>query len=151
MYNYRGLDEGLIVLLVIIWLVLVIGGLVTQILYLLTLQNTLNEVSPENRKMPPGQVWLMFIPLFNIGWQFVIVTNIADSLKAEFQKRNIAVEEERPGYSIGLTTCILICCCIIPFLGLLAALGAIVCWIIYWVKISGYKRMLKESNPVTMQ
>jgi len=40
--------------------------LVPGIFFLLTLQNTLKVISPENRKMQPSNVWLMFIPLFNI-------------------------------------------------------------------------------------
>ena len=123
-------------------------GLIPIIFYLLTLQNTLKEVSPENQKMPPGQVWLILIPLFGLGWQFVVVNRIADSLKAEFAKRNISVDEDRPGYSIGLTYCILYCCGIIPFLGILASIGGLVCWIIYWVKIAGYKTKLQQSNSM---
>jgi hypothetical protein len=117
-----------------------------MIFYLLTLQNTLYEVRNENRKMQPGQVWLSLIPLFGIIWQFIIVNNVADSLKLEFQERNINVDENRPGYGIGLAFCILSCCSIIPFLGILAALAALICWIIYWVKISNYKTTLKYSK-----
>jgi hypothetical protein len=122
-------------------------GITIAILYLLTLQNALKACSPENQKMPPGQVWLTLIPLFGIVWIFIVVNRIADSLKAEFAKRNIQVDEDRPGYAIGITYCILNCCGIIPFLGILAALGGLVCWIIYWVKIAGYKNMLLQTNP----
>ena len=115
------------------------------IFYLITLQNTLKEVSPENRKMNPGQVWLLLIPLFNIVWQFVIVNRIADSLKNEFIKRNILIDEDRPGYSIGLAYCILGCCSCIPVLSILTSIAGLVCWIIYWVKISDYKRKLQRT------
>lgn len=131
----------MIVILFILLLCLVPG-----ILYLLTLNNTLNAISPENRKMIPGQVWLMLIPLFGIVWQFIVVNRIADSLKAEFIKRNIILQENRPGASIGITYCVLNCCSIIPFLGILAGLGGLVCWIIYWVKVSNYKNLLL-ANP----
>ena len=30
----------------------------------------------------PGMVWLMFIPLFNVVWHFIIVLNMAKSLGA---------------------------------------------------------------------
>ena len=121
-------------------------GLIPMIFYLLTLQNTLNAVSPGNRKMNPGQVWLMLIPFLGAVWQFLVVGWVADSLAAEFHSRNKPVPESRPGYSIGLTYCILFVCGIIPFLGGLASLAGLVCWIIYWVKIAGYKRELETST-----
>ena len=121
-------------------------GIGVQVLYLLTLQNTLKQVSPENRKMPPANVWLNLIPLFNFGWQFVIVNRVADSLKAEFDKRGIVSEEPRPGYGVGLAYCICSCCGIIPVLGVFASIGGMVCWIIYWVKISGFKTKLQQTK-----
>ncbi len=131
---------------VLIALISVAIGLIPLIFYLITLQNTLKEVSPENQKMPPSNVWLILIPLFGLVWGFIVVNRIADSLKAEFLKRNIQLEEDRPGYSIGLTYCILLCCSIIPILGGLAAIGGLVCWIIYWVKIAGYKTKLEQTK-----
>jgi hypothetical protein len=101
-------------------------SLIPTIFYLLTLQNTLHEVSIENRKMQPGMVWLALIPLFGIIWQFIIVNNIADSLRAEFSQRNINVGEDRPGIGIGLAYCILSCCVIIPFLGILTSIPSLV-------------------------
>lgn len=112
------------------------------VFYLITLQNVLKKVSPENRKMPPANVWLLFIPLFNLGWHFVVVARVSDSLKAEFAKRGISVGVERPAYGVGLAYCILKCCSYIPFLGIAAALAWLVCWIIFWVKVSGYSARL---------
>jgi len=134
----------------IILIVLVFGvtSILPVIFYLLTLQNTLHEVQHENRKMQPGQVWLTLIPLFGIVWQFIVVNSIADSLKKEFQLRNINVEEERPGIGVGLAFCILACCSIIPVLGVLTSVAAFICWIIYWVKISNYKAELQHSKPL---
>lgn len=120
--------------------------LLPVIFYLITLQNTLNEVSEKNRRMKPGEVWLMLIPLFGLVWQFIMVDRIADSLRAEFNERNISGYEERPGYSIGLAYCVLYCCSIIPFLGVFASLGGLVCWIIYWVKINDFKRVLEQTK-----
>ncbi|MCX6294778.1 MAG: hypothetical protein NTX97_01720 [Bacteroidetes bacterium] len=139
-------DGAIIGIFAIAIIVGVMIGLIPIIFYLLTLQKTLNEVSPENRQMPPGQVWLILIPLFGMVWAFIVVNRIADSLKAEFAKRNVPVDEDRPGYSIGLTYCILYCCSIIPILGGLAAIGGLVCWIIYWVKIAGYKTKLEQTK-----
>jgi len=121
-------------------------GLTVMIFYLLTLSKTLNEVDSANRKIEPGQVWLVLIPLFGLVWQFIMVNRIADSLKAEFAARGIQSTEERPGAQLGVTYCTLMVCGIIPIIGGLASLGGIVCWIIYWVKINGFKDKLIQSK-----
>ena len=113
--------------------------LVPFIFYLLTLQKALNRCSPECRAMNPAMVWLMFVPLFHIVWQFFVVLNVAKSLGAEFRKRGIA-EDPNPGQTIGMIMCIgnLIC----------GPVG-LVCWIIYWVKIAGYSGRL-AATPAPM-
>ena len=118
--------------------------LIPAIFYLLTLQKALDRCSPENRAMAPGLVWLMLIPLFNIIWGFFVVINIAKSLGAEFQKRGMT-EEPEPGKTLGLIMCILACCGWIPFLGIVASLGGLVCWIMYWIKIHGFSSKLATA------
>jgi hypothetical protein len=117
--------------------------LLPAIFYLLTLQKALNRCSPENRAMAPGMVWLMLVPLLNLVWHFFVVINVAKSLGAEFQKRGMT-EEPRPGQTIGMVMCILACCGIIPLLGVLCSLGALVCWIIYWIKIAGFSAKIAQ-------
>jgi hypothetical protein len=143
--GYLGFTEIMLIVLIVFGICLL-----PTIFYLLTLQSTLSLVKPENRKMDPGLVWLILIPLFGIVWQFIVVNNMADSLKAEFQQRNINVGEDRPGSGIGMAYCILEVCGIIPFLGILTALAGFVCWIIYWVKISDFKSKLQYSQAQTV-
>lgn len=112
----------------------------------MTLQSTIKEINSDNRKIQPNEIWPILIPLLGFIWHFIIINIMADSLKAEFTQRNIANDEERPGYSIGLAYCILFCCSIIPAIGGLAFLGGFVCWIIYWVKINGYKLKLQQNR-----
>ncbi len=116
--------------------------LIPAVFYLLTLQKALERCSAELRTMPPGQVWLLLIPFFNVIWQFMVVNSIATSLRNEFSKRNIPLSEAEPGKSVGLALCISTVASIIPLLNLIAGPVSLVCWIIYWVKISGYSSML---------
>ena len=46
-------------------------------------------------------------------------------------------EEPQPGKNLGLIMCILVCCGFVPLLGLFTGIAALVCWILYWVKIAG--------------
>jgi hypothetical protein len=66
---------------------------------------------------------------------------MAKSLGAEFKKRGITAEE-RPGQGLGLAVCILQVSSLIPYLNCLTGPAALICWIIYWVKISGYSKSL---------
>ena len=117
--------------------------LLPAIFYLLTLQNTLKVIFPESRFMSPGQVWLMFIPFFNIVWQFIMVNRLAKSIGAECARLNILGKGDRPTGDIGLAMCICNCLIWIPFLGSLASL---VTFIIHWVKVAEYKKLIL-ANP----
>ena len=118
-------------------------ALVVFILYLITLMNTLNAISPQHRRLTPGLVFLLLIPLFNLVWNFIVVTKIRDSLQAEFAARNL--QGTGFGFGIGIAMCILYIVCIIPLINLLAAPAALVCWIIYWVQIAGFKSQLSKT------
>ncbi len=136
MFRSIGLPELLV-------LCVIVGPLiVSAIFYLLTLQRALERCSQELRAMPPGQVWLLLIPLFNVIWQFMVVNAIAASLRNEFGKRMIPLAEAEPGKNVGLVLCISSIAGIVPLLNILAGPVTLVCWIVYWVKIAGYARML---------
>jgi hypothetical protein len=41
--------------------------------------------------------------------------------------------------------CILVACGIIPILNLLTGIPALICWIIFWVKMAGYRKTLAAA------
>lgn len=122
-------------------------GLAITIFYLLTLQKCLNRVSPVNRAMNPPMVWLNLIPLFNLVWMFITVLKIAESLVKEAQARGINLGDG--GKTLGLAYAILGVCGIIPIVGIASSLAAVVCWIMYWVKIAGYSSQLAAPLAAT--
>ena len=128
--------------------------IVPVVLFLVTQQNTLKSIHPQNRSMQPGEVWLQLIPLFGLIWQFVVVSRLATSLRNEMASRTttfsfetepapVAADLPKPTYAIGMAYCILICCSLLPMINLLASVPAMVCWIIYWVKLNEYKNQLQ--------
>lgn len=143
MFRAIGLPELLILVLAFCGLLLV-----PAIFYLLTLQRALERCSPESRTMPPGQVWLLLVPFFNLIWQFMVVNAIASSLRNEFVRRAIPLAEAEPGKSVGLVLCISSAAGVIPLLNFLAGPVSLVCWIVYWIKIHGYSNML--APPMAM-
>jgi hypothetical protein len=135
-----GSIEGLAIGLVI--------GLVVRAFFLYACQQCLREISPENRSMPPGQVWLGMIPLFNIIWNFIMVNAIANSLSAEHLKRNIPSDSPRPTYNTGMGYSVATLIASIPFsiLPLLAGIPTLVLFIMYWVQVYNQTQTLKQ-NP----
>lgn len=117
--------------------------LVPFVLFLLTLQKTMNAISTENRRMPPANVWLMCIPIFNIVWQFIMVDKIAQSIGDECIKLNIPTKENKPTYNYGLAWNI---CGLLTFIPLVGALAALVTWILYWVKVNEYKKLILANR-----
>lgn len=106
-------------------------------------------------------------PFFGLIWQFIVVTRIANSIQGEIASRQddsilglrdaSAVEElsKRPTFGIGIAYCTLITTAISlyfitsvdiqswfsivrPFF----SLAGMICWIIYWVRLSRDKRKL---------
>jgi len=114
--------------------------------FLLNLQRLFKQISEENHKIQPALLWIAMVPLIGLLWQVVIVVKTAESLRLEFNKRNIQVDEEKPGFWIGLSYCMLFCCLIIPGLGLILGGIGLYYWVNYWVKMSDYKKMLQTEN-----
>lgn len=112
------------------------------IFYLIALQKALSRCSTKNRAMSPALVWLLLIPIFNLFWHFFIVVKVAKSLQNEFRSRSIAFKSP-PGQNIGLAMCILSVLSFIPYVGFLCSIAALVCWIIYWIKIAGFSSQIR--------
>lgn len=120
--------------------------LIAAIFYLIALQNTFKVISPHNRLMRPGQVWLELIPIFGSIWTFFVVSRLSDSIAAECRQRGIPVDG-RPTYTTGLAFAILSVCGFIPVVGFLASIAGLVCWIMHWIQVVEWKRKI-ESAPL---
>ncbi|MGA2080220.1 MAG: hypothetical protein ABSH53_06360 [Holophaga sp.] len=114
------------------------------VFYLLSMQKALTLAGRENRRMEPGMVWLMFIPLFGMVWQFFIVRRVSEAVMnwAQGHGRNVA----DGGWTIGLTACILCCCGIIPVIGIFAAVAGLVCAIIWWAKVASFNALMSPKT-----
>jgi hypothetical protein len=144
--------------LIIFMLLTLSGAIAVGVFFLLNLQGALSQCAPETRRMPPGQVWLILIPLFGIVWMFVVVNRIADSLATEFKRRQLPLDTARPGYAVGLVMSIAGCGGIIRnigkyaqiselyWFGIAIAFVMIVLMIVYWVQIADYKKQLIRSG-----
>jgi hypothetical protein len=85
-------------------------------------------------------VWLMLIPLFNLVWHFFVVKNVSESIKSWAAENGKTVDDA--AYTIGLIACIANCCGLIPIINLLAGPAGLVCFIIWWVKVAGFNKLM---------
>jgi hypothetical protein len=129
-----------------LWLIYILGLIGTMVFWLVVMHKAMDQISHDFRKMEPGAVWLGFIPFFGFIWQFLVMNAVAEGLARELQSRNMFPREPKPGYSVGVSGCILICCSVIPFAGVLFGLIGIVLLIVHAVRISEYNRALAQSG-----
>ena len=144
---------------------LVPAFIIPAILFILSEQKILRVISPENREMSPGSVWLQLIPVFGLVWQFFVVIRIAHSVSKELatkmgesildhSQEQIKVTDESPTYTIGITYCILTTLGFIinyssrhstsnlRLFGSFFVLTGMVYWITYWVRLVKTKNKL---------
>jgi hypothetical protein len=151
-------------------ILLLLAFLIPAVLFLVSQQNILKAIKPENRRMHPGLVWLQLIPLWGQIWQFFVVTRIANAFRNELASKEedsilgfsdtvaVEVQGKRPTFAIGIAYCILYTTGILmnltiftnasniamaTLIFLVSMLGGMICWIIYWVQLTSYKRKLK--------
>lgn len=122
-------------------------GIGIVVLYILTLRRALTQCAPQNRAASPDSAWLLLIPIFHIIWAFILYPQISESLEREFRQRGIPIEPQ-PARSLGLALAILQACCLIPIVNIFAGIANLVCFILYWIKISGYANQLAASPAV---
>jgi hypothetical protein len=110
--------------------------LLPAVFYILTVRRALHQCAAESRAMAPDSVWFLLIPVFGLFWHFYVVTSLSKSLSREFQRRGIA-GPPAPGLTLGLAVCILgvITLLPLPVFRILAAIAALVCWVLYWIQV----------------
>ncbi len=120
--------------------------IVPAVFFIVTLQNTLKAISPENRKMSFANVWLLCIPVFNFYWQFIVVNKIAQSIAIECKRLGIPVKETKPTYRLGLSWSICYLLFLIPVIKVWAGIVLTITWVIYWIKVNQYRKLIIKNQ-----
>lgn len=118
---------------------LVISAIIAFLVY-----NAQKAVPPQHRKIDPNMIWLMLIPLFNLVWNFFVFQRVPESYQSYFASigRPEVGEKEK---KLGLWLAICAACSIIPCVGVLAGLAALVLLIMFLINIYGYKAQIPPS------
>jgi len=138
---------GLIGIVIIVGLLLV---LIPFIFYLISLQRCFNAVRPEFRpSLPVGLIWLSLVPALGFVVLLTAIIMLSTSLQKEDEARGSKSFGDG-GLSIGLAAVILGFLSWIPFLGILLAIASLVCWIMHWIKIAGFRKILDGQAPAVV-
>jgi hypothetical protein len=133
-----------------VMLIALLIGIAILVAYLLTLQNVLKEIGPANRAVQPNNVWLMLIPLFSTIYAFILYQQISESLKREYEERDIIGGGDY-GKGLGMASAVI---GVVTLLNNIVDLGAIgglvglaglVILIVFWVKMSEFKKRLQKT------
>ena len=114
-----------------------------QVLILYLLYDAQRAIPPQHRRIEPGHVWLLLIPLFNLVWNFFVFLRIPESYQSYFYSRG-RYDVGDGGKSLGLWLSICIACSAIPCIGIIPAFIGLILLIVFLVKISGLKGQVPQ-------
>ena len=134
-------EPGLLEFAIVAFAILFAIGIQVLILYLL--YDAQRAIPPEHRRIEPGQVWLLLIPLFNLVWNFFVFLRIPESYQSYFYSRG-RYDVGDGGKSLGMWFSICTACSVIPCLGIIPAFIGLVLLIVFLVKITGLKGQVAQ-------
>ena len=115
--------------------VLAIATFIAHIVLFIRMSGVLSEVSQHNRKMEPGLVWLNLVPMLSTVWIILSVLWISDSLKAEYDEREMLGDSDF-GKTMGIVFYVTTLVCF--------PIGLLVLFM-YRTKLGGYLEELQQS------
>ena len=108
-------------------------GLAINIVICTLLYMCFNRIPPEHRKMQPGFVWLLLIPVFGLIWNFFIYLRLPESFQSYFSAQG-RTDVGDCGRGVGLWYAICAAAAFVPCVNYVAAPAALVLVIIFLVK-----------------
>ncbi|HEU4716672.1 MAG TPA: hypothetical protein VFU15_02520 [Bacteroidia bacterium] len=156
MFGIIGGPGWLFVLLVLIDIGFVFA---MTILWLRSMNNTMDACPVYSRTAEPALVWLTLIPLFGFVWQFIAVFNVSNSLAKEYARRKWSSEENRPALETGIIACIAVVVVtfvrlffpIHPGIGFIGSMVVAFCMYRHMDRMQAYRERLEKERDPTLQ
>lgn len=131
--------------------IVVVVAFLAYVAFLAAASRVLTRVSPENRRMEPGQVWVNVLPVVNVVWMAVMVERVGESIRNEFVARGRDTRWEGYGKSAGITSTTLgvfglAVVAWVPPIGLFLWVFALVYGVVYWAQLGRYARRLRTET-----
>ena len=126
---------------------LAVVGFILWIGLLAALARVLGRVSPEHRRMEPGEVWVNLIPVVNLVWPVVTIERVGESIRAELTARGAAKKKDGYGKTSGIIALVLlwVVFAVHPMAGIVTVPFALIYGVAYWVQLNGYAKRLRDE------
>ncbi len=129
------------------------------VFWLRSMHRTLQACHPVLRGGEPGLVWLTFIPVFGLVWQFIATTRVSEALAREYHRRGWSSEEGRPGFELGTIACVMVTVVFIvrgiwaihPGIGFIGTLVVGACMYRHLDRLNAYRERLEKEPDPSMQ
>ncbi|MDH7503268.1 MAG: hypothetical protein QHJ82_11245 [Verrucomicrobiota bacterium] len=105
------------------------------------LMSCFKRIPAAHRKMEPALVWLLLIPGFMIVWNFFVFPKLSESYLSYFTAQGRS-DVGDCGRGLGLAYAVCCVCSMIPYIGILGGLAALVLLILYLVRAFELKRQM---------
>lgn len=148
-FNTLKNETGPIVALFIILILGVLASLFAIVKYFLTLQRTMNAISPALRPMPGGLIWLALLPFLGMVWYMIYVIMLSSALKKELAQRTLSGDAAL-GITVGTACLLALCITPIPVFNWLFIIPTIGLGIVHWQRMTACHRLLTGA-PVSRQ
>jgi len=132
---------------------LLVVGFILWVGLLAAISRVLGRVSPEHRKMEPGEVWVNLIPVVNLVWPIVTIERVGESIRAELSARNRVKKKDAFGKTSGIIALVLVgVVLLLPPAGIVTLPFAFLYGIVYWAQLNGYAKRMTEAprEPVVV-
>jgi len=99
-----GTGGGIFLFVMLVAGCLFLFGLAVEAVICWFLSKWVARIPPAHRKLTPGSVWLLMIPLFSALWVFFVYPRISDSFESYFRSKG---ERAETGRGMALAYCVL--------------------------------------------
>ncbi|MEO5644755.1 MAG: hypothetical protein ABIQ40_05425 [Bacteroidia bacterium] len=128
------------------------------VLWFRSMYRAMSACHPVSRSADPDTIWLNFIPVFGLVWQFICVSRVSDTLAREYHRRGWYSDENRPALESGIVTGVVICIAVVvqslftihPGIGFFITLAMCMCMYRHTDRLNSFReRLEKELDPTT--
>lgn len=100
-----------------------------------------SQLPQQFQTLAPGLIWLLLVPLVNVVMVFLVALQVPDAFKRYFNSvGNYSVGD--CGKMVGLIWAIAVLCSFVPFLNYIAWIPALVCMVMFMVKLWDMARQI---------
>ncbi|MEY3026249.1 MAG: hypothetical protein RL136_360 [Planctomycetota bacterium] len=120
-------------------------GWIISVICTFFLWNSYRSVPQEHRKLAPGLVWLCLVPCVGFIMTIVCSVMIPQAFQAAFAARG-RTDQGDCGMMLGLIGSVgMVVGSAIPIIGPFVALGCLVVFIVFLVRLAGCKRLIEAA------